>query len=483
MTKIDIQVPQDHIAKATICIANLKILHLLNVRKIPLGQIDLESQQDIVLRTKYKQLKHQLEELSQTLGFELAPPTDSHLKNLDPYRDIITLEKDLQEKDADIKAVLAKIKGQEEVKREKEELLHLLEMIFNLGIDLSQFHQNKFLYCAVGLMPAENIERLEFSLSTIYHILLPSSSLGKRRLGFILASKKDEEKIEKALNSAYFKKLDLSVLKEGLDEVKCRDIQREIQDIAIDMNLTEDYLKKLKKPAEKKLRELYKKIYISLMILDAARSFNKVGNNYNISGWIPQEIIPVLEKKLQEDCPKDAQITMAPLDLEKKEIRKNGNKIPTYLKNPFFLKPFERLIFGYDIPDYHEVEPTFFFALSFLLMFGVMFGDVGHGLVLFFGGLFAFKRIKSEVAAQIGLIAMECGFMSTIFGFLYGSIFGFEHIFPALWFHPMGNIGIIVVEGLVVSIQTIRLEYYEFFSKFFKGGDELYKPLKNVGNQ
>ena len=366
MRKIEIQVPQDHIAKATICIANLKILHLLNVRKIPLGQIDLESQQDIVLRNKYRQLKQQLENLSQVLGFELAPPTDLHLKDLDPYRDIVALEKDLQEKDADINAVLAKIKGQEEVKREKEEVLQLLEMIFNLGIDLSQFHQTRFLYCAVGLMPAENVERLEFSLSSIYHILLPSKNMGKRRLAFIFASKKDEEKIEKALNSAYFKKLDLSILKEGLDEVRCQDIQREIQDITIDMHLTEDYLTKLKKPAEKKLQELYKKIYLSLMILDAARSFNKVGDNYQISGWVPQGIIPSLEQKLRETCPKDAPITLATVDVERDETKKNGNKIPTCLTNPFFLKPFERLVFGYDIPDYYEVEPIFLCTQFFI---------------------------------------------------------------------------------------------------------------------
>jgi len=69
-----------------------------------------------------------------------------------------------------------------------------------------------------------------------------------------------------------------------------------------------------------------------------------------------------------------------------------------------------------------------------------MFGDVGHGMTLFFVGIFVSKRIKNEAAKQIGLIATECGFMSAIFGFLYGSIFGFENILPALWFHPMENI-------------------------------------------
>jgi len=41
----------------------------------------------------------------------------------------------------------------------------------------------------------------------------------------------------------------------------------------------------------------------------------------------------------------------------------------------------------------------------------------------------------------------------------------------------IGNIVIILLEGLVVSIQTVRLEYYEFYGKFFRGGGERFKPF------
>ena len=550
---------------------------------------------------------------------------------------------------------MGKIKTGRETKRGKQELLRLLEMIFSLGIDLSQFHDCRFLYLAAGLIPAENIERLEFSLSNIYHILLPSTPLGKRRLCFVLASKKDEEKLEKAFRSAYFKKLELSLIKEGLDESRLHGLRGEIQDLKIDIHLAEDYLDKLKKRIKNGLEEMNQKIHLSNIILDAAKKFDKVGDHYHIAGWVPREIIPQLEKEVQKACSSKRAKIAASSDEDEKDKRKSFIKIPTCLRNPFFIKPFERLVFGYDIPDYHEVEPTLFFALGFLFMFGVMFGDVGHGLVLFLLGLYLSKKVKKASILQTGLIAMECGVMSIIFGFLYGSVFGFEHILPALWFHPMeniyyfmkvtigfgigiislglllniinsinnrdflkgifgemgvmgllfywgcvgllviymvkgeflsdnayliwllflplimiffkepiynlyyrlilkkkvkimpshvgmyflesfieigdaiigflsntvsfirvsafalahaglflavfalaqtmqhlkggifwywviivlGNIGIIVIEGLVVSIQTIRLEYYEFFSKFFKGGGELYQPLKN----
>jgi V/A-type H+-transporting ATPase subunit I len=427
MAKINLQVSEDYISKATMVIARLKSLHLLNVRKIPLGQNDFESDQENVFVNKYKKLNQRLQDLVKSLGLEFEiPPCCPVMTDFDPYRDIVKLEKKLQEKETEISEILEKIKSERESKREKQELLRLLEMIFSLGIDLSQFNDCKFLYLAVGLIPSENVDRLEFSLSNIYHILLPSTPLGKRRLCFVLASKKDEEKLEKAFKSAYFKKLELSLIKEGLDESRLVNLRREIQDLKIDINLAEDYLEKLKKRAQKGLEEIHQKIYLSLIILDAARSFDKVGNNYHISGWVPDDFIPVLEKEIKKACPSQKvkiSISSSDSDLDEKHKKKGFVKIPTCLKNPFFLKPFEKLVFGYDIPDYHEVEPTLFFALGFLLMFGVMFGDVGHGLVLFLLGLCVSKKIKKASLVQIGFIAMECGVrISFQYRFLYPCI-------------------------------------------------------------
>ena len=78
-------------------------------------------------------------------------------------------------------------------------------------------------------------------------------------------------------------------------------------------------------------------------------------------------------------------------------------------------------------------------------MFGVMFGDVGQGLVLALAGLvmklIARRRKKEEsFIADAGSILQLCGVSAAIFGFFYGSLFSNEHILPALWFHPMENI-------------------------------------------
>lgn len=109
---------------------------------------------------------------------------------------------------------------------------------------------------------------------------------------------------------------------------------------------------------------------------------------------------------------------------------------PTKVKNPKIFKPFEMFVEMYGLPAYNEMDPTIFIALTYTLMFGIMFGDVGQGLVLLIGGflLYRFKRVN--LAAIISL----AGVWSTFFGFMYGSIFGFEDKLNPVWMRPMDNI-------------------------------------------
>ncbi len=123
---------------------------------------------------------------------------------------------------------------------------------------------------------------------------------------------------------------------------------------------------------------------------------------------------------------------------EAREVREGTLAIPILFSNPFLLRPFEKLTTAYGVPQYHEVEPTAFLALSFLTMFGVMFGDVGQGLVLTGAGYVIFRTLSRHT--DLGILLMECGISSTVFGFLYGSVFGLEDLMPPLWFHPMHDL-------------------------------------------
>ena len=113
-------------------------------------------------------------------------------------------------------------------------------------------------------------------------------------------------------------------------------------------------------------------------------------------------------------------------------------KPPTKLKNNFFVRPFEFFTKMYGVPNYNELDPTPLVAVTYSLFFGMMFGDVGQGAVLSAAGYFILKIKK----AALGGIVLIAGLFSTLFGFLYGSLFGIEsdNVLPAILMKPSKNI-------------------------------------------
>jgi len=127
------------------------------------------------------------------------------------------------------------------------------------------------------------------------------------------------------------------------------------------------------------------------------------------------------------------------------------------LSNPKPFKPFEVLTATYGIPDYKTIDPTPILGISFLVMFGVMFGDVGHGLVLsLLGAIMAMKGKRISIK-NAGLLMVYAGSASIVFGFLFGSIFGLEDLLPTLWLKPMQSITRLFQTAIYFGIGMITL--------------------------
>ncbi len=149
---------------------------------------------------------------------------------------------------------------------------------------------------------------------------------------------------------------------------------------------------------------------------------------YILYGWMSEADAA----RFEAETARDALVHVMEEDVDEKLTASP----PTRLKNPKVLKPFEMFVEMYGLPAYNEMDPTVFIALTYTLMFGIMFGDVGQGLCLFVGGFLLYRLKKISLAAIISL----AGAWSVVFGFLYGSIFGFEDIIEAVWMRPMDNI-------------------------------------------
>ncbi len=106
---------------------------------------------------------------------------------------------------------------------------------------------------------------------------------------------------------------------------------------------------------------------------------------------------------------------------------------PVQLKNNFFAKPFEMFTEMYGAPGYDDIDPTPIVAVTYSVLFGIMFGDLGQGLLIAIAGFLLghFKRM------QLGKILARAGICSAIMGLVYGSVFGFEEALDPLY-HAIG---------------------------------------------
>ena len=108
--------------------------------------------------------------------------------------------------------------------------------------------------------------------------------------------------------------------------------------------------------------------------------------------------------------------------------------VPVQLKNNLFVRPFEMFVQMYGAPSYRDIDPTPFLAYTYTLLFGIMFGDLGQGLAVALLGYFLWK--KKGIA--LGGIMTRIGVASMVFGSLYGSVFGFEHLLDGFYINVLG---------------------------------------------
>lgn len=148
---------------------------------------------------------------------------------------------------------------------------------------------------------------------------------------------------------------------------------------------------------------------------------------YILCGWMSEKDAAAFK----EETESDENVYCVTEDVD----RSVDSPPPTKLKNSRLVRPFEMFTRMYGLPAYNELDPTLFIALTYALIFGAMFGDAGQGLLLAVGGFLLYRFKKQQLAAIVGY----AGIFSTIFGFLYGSLFGFEDILPALWLRPASS--------------------------------------------
>lgn len=234
------------------------------------------------------------------------------------------------------------------------------------------------------------------------------------------------------------------------------------------LDILDRYTEGLRKEMGQALLELYHSYREYEEILKAMRQSAFSAKAMFITGWMDAKDKQRLVAILRDICGERFMVADS-----------RDPNAPVRLMNIRFFKPFEIIVRMMGMPANSEIDPTPLAALTFVLVFGLMFGDLGQGLVLAATGLilkFISKKKGREDLAQAGGILFICGLWAAFCGILYGSLFSSEHLIPALWIHPAENImalfsvtillgAVIIVVGLCVNIinALINADYPEAF--------------------
>lgn len=166
---------------------------------------------------------------------------------------------------------------------------------------------------------------------------------------------------------------------------------------------------------------------------------------FYLSGWVPESEVnkfKALENKYDNTI------------LNTKDVESISQSPPTRLKNNSLFRPFEFLVNMYGAPNYDEIDPTPFFAITYLLLYGLMFGDLGQGLVFIAIGLWLSKKNKI-----FGGLIKRIGISASIFGLMYGSFFGREDLIPALLIKPFDNIMTVLIASVAFGVSLMVISY------------------------
>jgi V/A-type H+-transporting ATPase subunit I len=191
----------------------------------------------------------------------------------------------------------------------------------------------------------------------------------------------------------------------------------------LDQQIAESYHQIDKLHDEHNLPDVLGDVICLEWFLEQVGALEPAGTNLVwITGWTSEDNVARLGKSLSEaGVPALVHSPPPPAGIDP----------PQLLKNPLWARPFEIFSRAFGTPSATELDPSPLLMMIVPLLFGYMFADVGQGLVLFVAGLWL-KRYWSEA----GLI-IAGGLSAIVFGFLFGSIFSFENIMPALLFHPL----------------------------------------------
>ena len=320
-----------------------------------------------------------------------------------------------------------------EEKRKIEETLNEAKAFSKLNAAFTNLDQLSYLTLRVGRLDSRRQIELKETLAE-HALIIPlddndndASSSGRRILA--AASRKGRFALDSELKKIDFVPISIPENFKGIPLEFLKGLEDRLVYTDTELEDIERRRKLLGEEYGAVLQRLSSSFLMAKMIVQLKNRLVSTENVFLLSGWVPNDKIKYLLNELEKLT--QNRIAVRSYDPEEMEkIIKGREKVPVYMSHGAFVKGFENLVFTYGAPLYGTIDPTPFVAVSFCVLFGIMFGDLGQGMVLFLLGILTglkgnfflsrFKRFSVPLKAV--------GVTSMIMGILTGSFFTNEEI-------------------------------------------------------
>lgn len=434
MKKISLYMVDADAQQAATVLAGMAAMH-------PIEVSEKDSELNEYPATSFYRVYHDLESrFGKIMGYyqePLVPPV--------PVSEVVSLDQ-LQALDEGLKNLWIRVSDVEEQLRRQHERIGAIRQLSNslrkfssLDLDLGRLRRRgRFLRIFVGTVPSANYDQLKRALSLTSFIAKSFyTSEGLDHLVVFGASAEDED-VQDVLDSADFRGIAVPDEFKGSPAQLQSDLDRQIGEADAVIGELEQSVDDMLAAERQTLQRAQELLYRARPYARLASVLRGRGGLVNLQGWVPARRVQQLRERLRQEL-------RFPLHIEISDpVFDEFAEVPTLLPGSALLRPFQGLVKTFGLPGYREVDPTGAFALSYILMFGMMFGDIGHGAVIALGGLLLCKRYPAAA-----IIAMLAGLSSTVFGFIYGSLFGYEHVIEPLWMSPMEDPVLVLVLAVI----------------------------------
>jgi V/A-type H+-transporting ATPase subunit I len=169
-----------------------------------------------------------------------------------------------------------------------------------------------------------------------------------------------------------------------------------------------------------------------------------------LTGWTPADRVCPLRERL------------APLGGSVVELSfPVGADVPTVLPDRHSSAALRPLVDTYATVPYRNVDPVWFATAAYVVMFGMMFGDVGDGLVLVLAALLVRRSTNARLAfaRRVWPLIIALGTAAALFGLLYGEAFGPTGLVPTLWLAPLDEPERLLLAGVAVGAVLLAVAF------------------------